>query len=132
MSRSESEVQQLVQIEGPAYHCILMRNNVGALKDANGRIVRYGLNNNSPTQNAVSKSSDLIGIKTIVVTQEMVGKTVGILTAIEVKKEGWKYKATKREIAQLNFLEWVKKRGGIAGFVSSVEGFKSIMKSWHL
>ena len=126
--RLEDEVQQLVQIEAAKHKVILMRNNSGALKDKTGRLVRYGLGNTSETSNAHLKSSDLIGITEVVVTQDMVGKTVGIFTAIEVKREGWQYKGDEREVAQKNFIDWVKRRGGIAAFVESVDTFISLMK----
>lgn len=127
----ESEVQQEVQIAGPEYHCILMRNNVGAFTDATGRNVRFGLGNISKNHSDQMKSSDLIGIKSIVITPDMVGKMIGVLTAIEVKKEGFVYNSLdKRQRAQNNFIEWVKLRGGIAGFVSSVEDFKKLMNDF--
>lgn len=127
--KSESEVQQLIQIEGPKYHSILLRNNSGALTDNEGRLVRYGLGNVSKQQNETLKSSDLIGITTIIVTADMVGKAIAVFTAVEVKSEGWTFKKTKREIAQQNFINWVKSRGGIAGFASSVTDYVDILKN---
>lgn len=125
----ESELQQLVQIEGPKYACILQRNNSGALKDSNGRLVRYGLGNISSKQNAAIKSSDLIGITTITITPEMVGRKIGVFTAVECKAPGWKptLKEKSRESAQLAYIEWVRMRGGLAGFASSIEEFKAII-----
>lgn len=126
--RSESEIQQLVQIEAAKHGMILMRNNSGALKDANGRVIFFGLGNISKKHGQNSKSSDLIGITTVTVTPDMVGKQIGIFTAIEVKEESWKPSPTdQRERAQRNFIEWVKSRGGIAGFVNSVEAFKKLL-----
>lgn len=124
----EDEVQQLVQIEAAKYKMILMRNNSGALKDKTGRLVRYGLGNISESSNAKMKSSDLIGITEVLITPDMVGKTLGVFTAIEVKKQGWKYKGDEREIAQKNFIDWVIGRGGLAAFVESVDTLVSLMK----
>jgi len=125
---TESEIQQRIQIEGPFHECILLRNNSGALKDNTGRVVRYGLGNISSKQNDKIKSSDLIGITTIVITQDMVGKSIGVFTAIEVKKEDWKPSDTdKREKAQRSFIDWVLKRGGLAGFANSIDSFKKIL-----
>lgn len=127
--KSESEIQQLIQIEGPEHRCLLLRNNSGALKDVTGRVVRYGLGNTSAKHNQLFKSSDLIGITTVTITPDMVGKEVGIFTAIEVKGQGWKRAPNdKREKAQENFIQWVQDRGGIAGFASSVEGFVEIVR----
>lgn len=123
----EYEVQAEIQIEAAKFDCILMRNNSGALKDATGRLVRYGLGNDSKAKNDVVKSSDLIGITTVTVTPEMVGQKIGVFTALEVKREDWKENEEKRTVAQRNFIEWVKLRGGIAGFVSNVDDLKSIL-----
>ncbi|WP_299078746.1 VRR-NUC domain-containing protein [uncultured Paraglaciecola sp.] len=53
-------------------------------------------------------SSDIIGITPIVVTQEMVGKTVGLFTAREVKAGNDQLTTEQRK-----FLEMVNKLGGI-------------------
>lgn len=129
--KDEGVVQQEIQIEGMHYACNLMRNNSGALPDKDGRIVRYGLGNVSKAHNDQMKSSDLIGITSIVITPDMVGKRIGVFTAIEVKKEDWNptKKLDKREQAQSNFINWVKMRGGFAGFANSVDKLKEILKN---
>lgn len=126
---NESEVQQRIQIEGPKHRCILLRNNSGACVDRDGRLIRYGLGNISKKHNDQMKSSDLIGITTRVVTQDMVGKTIGIFTAIECKNDQWKPKEDKRTSAQRNFINWVKQMGGIAGFATSTDEFVHVLKS---
>lgn len=125
---TESEIQQHIQIEAAKYGCILMRNNSGAMQDATGRLIRYGLGNVSPKQK--SKSSDLIGITTITVTQDMVGKQIGVFTAFEIKVEDLNKsnkKLSEREQYQKNFIDWVKARGGIASFLNSVDGLRSAL-----
>ena len=126
--KEESEVQQEVQIKAMHYGCNLMRNNCGCLLDDTGRPVRYGLGNVSKKHQEKIASSDLIGITKVVVTQEMVGMTLGIFTAVEVKKEAWNpnKKLDKRETAQNNFINWVRSMGGIAGFANSVDKLKEI------
>jgi len=125
---SESEVQQHIQIQARHFNCTLMRNNNGACKDATGRLIRFGLGHVSPNQ--PSKSSDLIGITSIVITPDMVGKTVGIFTAIEVKAPDWKptKKLDEHEIKQNNYLLWVKSLGGIASFANSVDNLNEIFR----
>jgi hypothetical protein len=118
----ESEIQQRIQIEGPFYGCQLMRNNSGALKDATGRWVFFGLGNVSKKHGDTFKSSDLIGFRQVKITPEMVGQTIAVFTAIEVKKPD--HKKDKRFHAQLAFVSWVKAAGGIAGIVTSVDEFK--------
>lgn len=52
-------------------------------------------------------SSDLIGLESLVVTPEMVGKNIAIFVAVEVKVPGG---SVRKE--QVNFLEMVNKMGG--------------------
>lgn len=59
-------------------------------------------------------SSDLIGWKTVEITQEMVGEKIAIFTAIEVKS---KYSKASKE--QINFLQQVKLCGGICGIAKT-------------
>jgi hypothetical protein len=126
----ESEIQQLVQIESAKYGCVLERNNSGAFTDQTGRTVRFGLGNISAKHAENLKSSDLIGITTIVVTPEMIGKKLGVFTAFEIKKEDWKMNKNfdKREQAQANYLEYVRNHGGIAAFVNDVDQIRMILK----
>lgn len=119
MGQSEFEISQKIQLSGPKHKCFLLRNNSGAFKDYTGRLVRFGLGNVSANHAEVMKSSDLIGITEVTITPEMVGKKLGVFTAIEVKREDWKQSQNnKREIAQQNFINWVKLRGGLATFMS--------------
>lgn len=128
--KSENELQQEIQIQSIHKGCNLMRNNSGALKDETGRLVRYGLGNVSKQHNENLKSSDLIGITQVLITDEMVGKWIGVFTAIEVKKEAWKHgkKLDKRETAQSNFIKWVVARGGFAGFANKVDDLVKIIR----
>lgn len=126
---TENEIQQLVQIEARKSDSLLLRNNSGALKDSTGRLVRYGLGNVSSQHNETMKSSDLIGITSVVVTPDMVGRTLGVFTACEVKAQGWKFSNTKREQAQLNFINLVRRFGGKSGFVQSLDDLKAVIES---
>lgn len=126
--KPEDIVQQEIQLEAAQYGIILLRNNSGALKDITGRPVRFGLGNISKEVNKESKSSDLIGITPVVITPEMVGQTVGLFTAIEVKDEKWKKITTKRERAQQNFIDWTISLGGIGKICNSVDSFAEIFK----
>jgi hypothetical protein len=87
--------------------CRLFRNNTGAIKDQTGRLVRFGL---------CRGSADLIGLKPVTITPEMVGQTVAIFTAIEVKTP-----TGKPTPEQLHFINRVKQLGGIAGIARSVD-----------
>ena len=113
---SEAAVQQRVRISESRKGNRLWRNNNGACEDITGRVIRYGLGNDSSQINKVFKSSDLIGITPHVVTPVDVGLRLGIFTSIEVKREGWSYKGTARETAQFNWLKLVMSLGGIGRF----------------
>lgn len=118
MSRSETAVQQAVRLKSSKQGRRMWRNNVGAVTDEHGRHIRFGLCNESAAINKTLKSSDLIGITPVTITADMVGQTIGVFTAFEVKKESWKYSGTEREEAQLNYINLVRTLGGIAGFVN--------------
>ena len=81
----------------------LFRNNKGVLPDARGVPVRFGLCNETAALGKRLRSSDLIGIRPVVITQDMVGSTIGQFVAIEVKKRGWHYTGTEHEQGQLAF-----------------------------
>jgi len=112
----EAVVQQAIRLEASRRGMRLWRNNNGACVDNTGRMVRYGLGNDSSKVNARIKSSDLVGITPV----QVAGQTLGIFTAIEVKRGGWRYKGTPREKAQLAWLELVTAMGGIGKFVTGV------------
>ena len=119
MSKSESAVQKDEQIAASATGARLWRNNVGVLLDKTGRPVRYGLANESKEQNKVMKSSDLIGIKPVLITADMVGCTIGQFVARECKKETWKPgEDREREAAQGAFIDLVNSLGGDACFTT--------------
>ncbi len=86
----------------------LWRNNCGTLQDRFGAYVKYGVANPG--------GSDLIGFKTVTITQKMVGTKLAVFVALEVK--GQKGRVRKD---QKIFIDVVKVRGGIAGVVRSVD-----------
>lgn len=117
----ESSLQNKIRLEASRRGVLLFRNNVGAAMTEDGRHIRFGLANDSSKINKVIKSSDLIGIKPVVITQEMVGQTIGQFVALEVKRPDWRYMGTAREKAQLKFLDTVTRYGGEAKFINSVD-----------
>nr|DAI72793.1 MAG TPA: Nuclease [Caudoviricetes sp.] len=114
----EARVQDEARLLASKMGWRLFRNNVGVLKDERGVPVRYGIANDSPAMNKRIKSSDLIGIRPVVITQDMVGSTIGQFVAREVKKAGWKYKGTEHEQAQLAFGTLIIGLGGDFKFYS--------------
>jgi hypothetical protein len=115
---SESAIQSRVRLEAAAKGMRLFRNNVGALKDDTGRVIRYGIANDSPQMNKMIKSSDLIGINPVTIAPEHIGQTIGQFVAREVKAPGWRYAGTDREVAQLRFINMIAAMGGDACFAS--------------
>jgi hypothetical protein len=83
-----------------------------------GKLVRYGLANDSKAVNEMIKSSDLIGIRPVLITPAHVGYTVGQFVAREVKAGAWMYRGTSHEQAQKRFLELVAGMGGDACFAN--------------
>lgn len=118
---SEAAVQSDIRIEAARRGVSLWRNNNGALKDDFGRLVRFGVGNDSERISEVFKSSDLIGIWPQLVTAPMVGQIIGRFFAVEVKSPGWKKPSNKREVAQANFLGHVRQLGGHGVFAQSIE-----------
>jgi hypothetical protein len=113
---SEAAVVAQVRLEATEKGGRLYRNNVGACYDEAGNFIRYGLANDSAKLNAVIKSGDLIGIKPVIITQELVGHTIGQFWSRECKEGLWRYRGTEREVAQLNWINHVNALGGDAAF----------------
>lgn len=115
----------------------LFRNNNGACKDETGRVIRFGLGNESKRINDEIKFGDYIGVTPITITPEMVGKVVGVFTNIEIKPAGAlnstlrKAKKTgSREAAQLKAINLVRSYGGFAGFCTSGEDLNDLLKEF--
>lgn len=117
---SEQSVQQAIRLAAPRNNSILWRNNNGACETKEGRQIRYGLANDSMQLNADIKSSDLIGITRTLITPAHVGQVLGVFTSIEVKRGGWHYTGTEREVAQNKWLHMIQSHGGVAGFAADV------------
>lgn len=115
----EAGIQSQLRLAASRVGIRAWRNNVGAGYDEDGRFMRWGLANDSAPLNKVLKSSDLIGVRAVVITPQMVGNTIGQFWAREVKRANWKYAGTEREVAQLNFITLVQSLGGDARFATS-------------
>lgn len=120
-AHSEAAVQQQIRLAAPKQGVTLWRNNNGAAQDSTGRVIRYGLGNDSKKMNACIKSSDLIGITSKVINPADIGRTLGVFTCIETKRSNWIYKGTDAEKAQLKWLDLVISLGGYAKFSTGTE-----------
>lgn len=115
---NERDVQNQIRLEAAQKNILLWRNNVGVMQDLTGRPVRFGLANDSAKMNKNVKSSDLIGLRPVLITPAHVGTIMGQFIAREVKPDTWAYRGTDKEKAQLKFLNIVTKYGGDAAFVT--------------
>jgi len=115
---TEKAIAQRVRAEAFAAGRILWRNNVGALLDARGVPVRYGLMNESKAMNERNKSPDYIGIKPVFITPDLLGTVIGQFYARETKEANWTYTGTPHEIAQLNAITIINNYGGDAAFTT--------------
>lgn len=118
LGNSESWAQSAVRLEASKHGVTLWRNNVGALKDETGRVVRYGLANESKSMNEAIKSSDLIGWRPVIVTPAHVGHQLAVFVARECKEPGWQFRGDPRERAQEAFINLVNAAGGDARFTT--------------
>lgn len=116
---SEAAVQNNVRLEAGRKGVRLFRNNVGAMYDEQGNFVRFGLANESAQMNKTIKSADLIGIRSILVTPQMVGHRVGVFVSRETKRGDWRYAGDPDEVAQLNWLMLILSLGGDAAFANA-------------
>lgn len=128
---SESTVQAATVRLSGQYRQRLWRNNSGAAVDDQGRQIRYGLGNTSKRINAVMKSSDYIGITTITIQPHHVGQRLGVFTALEFKKPGWKLTpGDKRGQAQATYGQIVEGAGGIFSFISDPGQYVELLRRW--
>lgn len=113
---SEARVQSAVRLEAAQLGWALYRNNVGVLRDDRGVPLRFGLANDSAAVNKVMKSGDLIGIRPLAITPNLVGTVVGQFVSVEVKRPGGVIHPAQHAWAAL-----VRKRGGL-GLIVDREG----------
>ncbi len=113
----EAQAQRDIRIEASRRGMRLFRNNNGACTNVEGRVIRYGLGNDSPQMSKILKSSDLIGITPVTAG----GRTFGVFTSIEVKRPGWTFRGSDREVAQAAWITLINGMGGIAKFATSKE-----------
>lgn len=110
---TEQQIQQAIRLALGRGDIRLWRNNTGTLYDRQGRPVTFGL---------CKGSSDLIGLRSVTIGPEHVGRTLAVFAALEVKS------ATGRPTPeQVAFIDTVRELGGLAGVVRSVSEATAIL-----
>ena len=117
----ENQIQANIRLRLSAMRAgLFLRYQVGTFLTLDGRTVKVG-------QPGVS---DLIGCVPHVVTQEDVGRTIGVFTAMETKQVRDSTAKSRKE-SQGNFIALVKSLGGLAGIVRSEEdAVKMVTEKW--
>lgn len=113
---SETKIRKQIQVALSKNGYTMWRNNTGSLLNSKGVPVKFGL---------CVGSSDLIGLSQVVITKNMVGKTLAVFTAIEIKAENSK----GATIEQQRFIQHILNNGGIAGIATSDDEAISLIKN---
>lgn len=114
--RTEVDVQNLTRLAIQAAGGVAWRNNRGALPDERGVPVRFGLANDSTQLDRTFKTGDLVGLT-----------PGGLFLMLECKPPGWRYRGADRERAQWAAIQFVRLRGGRAGFVTHPDEAVAVM-----
>lgn len=117
-------IQNQIRLNLPS-NVRMFRNNVGlgwTGKSYRSKLGGIIIENPRPLHAGLcTGSSDLIGWTTIKITFDMIGTEIAVFTAIEVKTEKGKIKKE-----QINFIDQVKKSGGYASVIRSVDDLKKM------
>lgn len=138
MATPEQLSSQKVRLRASEMGLTLFRNNTGAFSDETGRLVRFGLGNESKRLQESCRFGDYIGFYEMQITKEMVGKTVAVFANIEVKPEGKipttlkraQKHETSREAGQLRAIKLIRNKGGMAWFASCEFDVDVIIKDY--
>lgn len=116
----EENISKGIMLALSGLKCKIFRNHTGmgwygkTKRTTNGGII---IDNPVPLKAGLTKgSSDLIGWTTVEVTPDMVGQQLAVFTAIEVKTP-----TGRASPEQINFINNLKKSGGIAGIARCEE-----------
>lgn len=104
---SEAKILAAVRIALSKAGVTIWRNSTGALRDRQDRLIHFGL---------CKGSSDLIGLRSVLITPDMVGTRVAVFIACEVKAHNG-----RATVEQTNFLRTILEAGGIAMLVRSAD-----------
>lgn len=117
MANAETTLQQQIRLAlGTNPDARIFRNQVGSLPDPRtGRLVTFGL---------ARGSADLIGWRTVTITQAMVGTRLAVFTSIEVKTATGGLRPEQQQ-----WIHAVTQAGGIAGIARSVTDAQALLSN---
>lgn len=124
---SETDLQRRIQLELSDLDTRLWRNNVGNFWQ--GTVISQTANTvtlGHPRRvqcGLVPGASDLIGLRSVVITPAMLGKRLAIFSAIEVKSIHGRASED-----QINFVETILSLGGRAGVAKTVKQSRMIIE----
>lgn len=133
----ESAVQNLIRMFMSSIGIVNWRNNVGTgwagktihIKKRGSVYLEHGdvvVKNARPLHSGLCKgSSDVIGITPVLIDEAMVGKIIGVFTAVEIKTN--KGRPSKE---QQNYIDAVKAAGGYAGIARCNEDIDEIIQRY--
>lgn len=113
----ESNVQKLGMCAMSENNATMMRNNVGSYKDSKGNWIRYGVGGKG--------AADTLGWTEVVITPEMVGKTVAVFTSCEYKAS----KGGRLSPEQATWRDLILGVGGFAGVARNEQEAIDIIKN---
>lgn len=114
-----------VRLRANAKGCRLYKNNTGVAFSEDNRPVFFGLGNDGTKDKESIRTPDWVGWLNVVITPEMVGKSIPVFTAIDAKKVGFipkkSYPVGTREYGQQKFFNIVIDSNGLAGFATNAQ-----------
>jgi hypothetical protein len=113
---NENEVTARCRIVAGRMKTVLLRNNIGAYRDQRGQFVQYGVGGKG--------AGDFLGWKTVVITPDMVGKTIAQFVSVEFKRSKGGRVTEKQEA----WVGAVNNAGGRAGIVASEDEIAALLK----
>lgn len=120
MAKEKTRLDRIAALASARLNGRLLRNNNGIAKhkgqDGKVHKVRYGLGKGT---------SDQVGWTPVVVTPDMVGRTVAVFTAVEEKSANDQLKQN-----QCDFLSLVEASGGIAVLCRQPEDLLRAVEKW--
>lgn len=128
---SEKRIEQETMLRVQDFGGVVFKNNTGTAfrgekRTMNGKMIltnlqfiKYGLD---------VGSADLIGVLPVTVTPDMVGKKIGVMLSIEMKKDKFgSYRATGE---QLQWMKFMKQMGAIAFVCDNPDDLHKEFNDW--